>query len=498
MQRIRLCSQLRFQLLGSFVVVLLGNMLYANYAMHRTLTERLPNVEMRALTGRAQRLRNDLEQAYAQHQQLSVQLLENAPQVSLRLYAADGTVLESNSSFTAEPQMVVQALTERTAPVTVVAVGDQRHAYYVLPLHHAGTVIGALEVADELPPLDQLQASIQQELVITAGVSLCSILAFGIYLGMRFNQALRSIKRQTEAIVRGEFEQRLTVRSNDEIGQISRYLNQMAEDLQQLAQTRNEFLSKVSHELRTPLTIAKGFSSMLRTGPLLPQQDRTVSIIDTQIDDLTRLVNDLLDLSRRQHCTLALQTTEIDCAALLTEVVEHQREVLRGQKITLTTRYCAEDVRVQGDRQRLNQILSNLIGNASRYSQRYIQLEIDADDEQVIMRVGDDGPGIAPEDLCRIFEPFFQSRHGGRRGQAGLGLTVARELALAIFGTLEVESTPGAGATFVVRLPRYHARPAEMRRKWRTLRPTLCSTRAPSQPQGKQQALEAFLVERSR
>lgn len=464
MQRIPFRAQLPVRLLASFVVVLLGNVLYANYAIHRALTQELPNVELLSLTNRGARLQVEIERSYARHDRLSIRLLERAPQVPLRLYDARGQVIEESSPFAPRPAIVRQVLASQPARATILTEGSQRYGYQVLPLYDGGTIVGALEVADELPPSDRIQASIQRELALITGVSICSLVGFGVYLGVRFRQSLGAIKQQTEAIVRGDFDQRVPIHSRDEIGQIASYLNQMAEDLGHLSKTRNEFFSKVSHELRTPLTIAKGFSSLLMAGPLLPQQERTVGIIDGQIDDLTRLVNDLLDLSRRQHSNLDLQTQEIDCATLIAEVVEQQRAALHGTPVRLDARYGVEHAHIKGDRQRLHQILGNLIGNARRYSRSRITLELDANDSDVIMRVRDDGPGIAAADLPRIFEPFFQSRHG-RRGQAGLGLTVVRELTLAHGGTVDVESVPDEGTTFVLRFPRSDARVAS-RRGW--------------------------------
>lgn len=476
MRRVRWWSQLRFQLLASFALVLTGNLLYTDYAVNRTLSKELPQVELQTLSLRASRLRAELEDAYSRYGMLSTRRLDQPPQLAFRVFGRDGALIEGTSVLPSQPAIVERALSEEKTAALIVANDTQtpRYGYHVLPLRHNGITIGVLEVTEELPPIDRFQESIQQDLLTIALVSMCSILACGMYLGTRLTQALREIKRQTEAIVQGDFDRRIAIHSNDEIARISGYLNQMAEDLQRLAQTRNEFFSKVSHELRTPLTIAKGFSSMLRRGKLLPEQERTVSVIDDQIDDLTRLVNDLLDLSRRQHSHLDLRTQEIDCHKLVAEIVEQQYQVLRDSNVTIEAVCLVDRVLIKGDRQRLHQILGNLIGNASRYCRGKIWLELDANDQAVSLRVRDNGIGIAPEDQSRIFEPFFQSRHGPR-GKAGLGLTVARELVQAHGGTIEVESTPGTGTTFAIRLPRI----SEASPKQRKSRPRFRSPLAP-------------------
>lgn len=448
------CTQLRFRLLASFAFILWGTILYTNYTVHRVLHDELPRFELQTLAAKARDLKVELERSYAATGRLSSALLRQPTPLSLRLYGPHGEILESTGSLSAQPAVVRQAFESRAATPTLLF--DERrqpYGYQVLPLRSGTTVVGALEVAEELPPLDRFQDTVRYEFAFAGIISCLSVLAVGMYLGGHLKWALGEIKQQTEAIVRGDFERRIPVRSNDEIGQIGSYLNQMAEDLHRLAQTRNEFFSKVSHELRTPLTIAKGFTSMLSRKPLAPEQERTVRIIEGQIDDLTRLVNDLLDLSRRQGSNLELQLEELDCGAVLAEALEQQRQAVRGQKIALEMEWKARHVPIRGDRQRLHQIIGNLVGNAVRYSRSRIVLELDADERDAIVRVRDDGPGIAPDDLPRIFEPFFQTR-SGPRGRMGLGLTVVRELVLGHGGTIDVDSTLAQGTSFTIRLPR--------------------------------------------
>lgn len=445
---------LSIRLLASFAFILWGTILFTNTTTHRILTNELPRFELQTMTSNASILAQDLEAVYAQSGQLSVKLLDMPPRLSLRLYAAGGQVLESSTPWPARPDAVRQALANQPSVATIVAASqDRRYGYQVLPLRHEGKTIGALEVTDELPPIGRFLLSIKYDLGISAVIAVGSILAVGMYLVGYFKRNLHEIKKQTEAIVSGDFDRRIAVRSNDEMGQIANCLNRMAEDLQRLAETRNEFLSKVSHELRTPLTVAKGFSSLVRRHEFPPRIERNVAIIDSQLDDLTRLVNDLLDLSRRQHGNMDLRTEDLDCGTLVAEVIEQQRQVLRGQKVVLEAHFRVKQVPIKGDRQRLHQVLGNLIGNASRHCRGRTWLELDADKQQAIIRVCDNGIGIAPEDQARIFEPFFQARKGPRGG-AGLGLTVARELVLGHGGTISISSIPDVGTTFTIALPR--------------------------------------------
>lgn len=470
MQRFPWWVQLRFRVLIGFTCILIGAIIHTNNTTHRILTEDLPKVELEAMAERAASLRTTMERQYTETGAVALEMPEDQPlRFPLRIYDSEGRMLDSTGDLPSQPEAITQALQDTPMPPMMVQVEDRRYSYQTLPLHANGQVVGVLEVAEDLPPLDRFQAKAQEELGTAGLLSLITVVAVGMYLGGYLNTALTQIKQQTEAIVSGNFDRRIPVRSNDEIGRIGLYLNQMAEDLQRLAQTRNEFLSKVSHELRTPLTIAKGFSATLRQGPMLPEQERTIEIIDSQIDDLTRLVNDLLDLTRRQNGCMELRTHDIECGALVAEVIEHQRQLVRGQKVVLEACYVVHNVSIRGDRQRLHQVLGNLIGNASRYAKKRISVELDADETSAILRVRDDGPGIAPEDQMRIFEPFFQSRNGPR-GRVGLGLTVAKELVMAHGGTIAVDSTPGSGTIFIIRLPRTDVQSDEWRKAWNLFR----------------------------
>lgn len=452
-------TQLRFRMLAGCAVVIVLNMLYVEYAVNRTLNTELPQVELQSLTASGAKLQAELQQVYAEKQLLSARLLARPPERPLRLYNAAGVILESSSPLPPEhaAPFVQQALANGVSTPAITGSGSDRIGLHVLPIRYRDTIVGAVEVAESLPPIDRFRQRIQQEFAATATVTISSLLAFCVYLGARTNHALRAIKRQTKAIVHGDFEQRIPVRCDDEIGQVARCINEMAEDLERLSQTRAEFLSKVSHELRTPLTIAKGFTSMLSQGELLPQQERTVQVIDGQIDDLTRLVNDLLELSRRQNSAVALAMQPINCAQFLAEVAEQHGALVRDRRLKLRVAGSDKNVQINADRQRLLQVIGNLIGNASRYARSEIFVQFRASGDHALISVQDDGPGIAPEDQARLFEPFFQAKHG-KVGRAGLGLTVARELVQAHGGTIAVSSTVGVGTIFTIRLPRFAAR----------------------------------------
>lgn len=221
--------------------------------------------------------------------------------------------------------------------------------------------------------------------------------------------------------------------------------------------SRNQFLSKVAHELRTPLTIAKGWMWMLRDSMLTAEQARVVEVVNEQIDDLTRIVDDLLDLTRFEIATMNLRLELVDLVLLVQQVVEHQRELVTPQGVTIYVQHTAPETWAYVDRGRIAQVLNNLINNAYRYvshtGEGQIDLAVTPYEQTVQLAVRDNGCGIEAEHLPHIFEPFYQAEGRGS-GKSGLGLTVVHDLVVAHGGSLSVESTRGHGTTFKINLPR--------------------------------------------
>ncbi|HEU4323502.1 MAG TPA: HAMP domain-containing sensor histidine kinase [Roseiflexaceae bacterium] len=270
--------------------------------------------------------------------------------------------------------------------------------------------------------------------------------------------ALASVQ-QVESLARNRSEVLLhgAQLSRSELARAASELAQLAGYLTDVSVSRSQFMGKVAHELRTPLTIAKGWASLLHDHPIHPEQHRIISVIEQQIDDLTRLVNDLLDLSRRETDSLSLHLERINLVALAHHIAEHQRELTTMQGISVQVRCAVEEAYAVVDRGRIAQVLNNLIGNACRYVPHFsdgrIELGVGQTDTAVQLSVHDNGIGIAPEHLPQIFEPFYQIG-GRRRGKSGLGLTIAKELVEAHGGVLRVESEPGRGTTFHIWLRR--------------------------------------------
>jgi two-component system phosphate regulon sensor histidine kinase PhoR len=226
---------------------------------------------------------------------------------------------------------------------------------------------------------------------------------------------------------------------------------------------RRDFLSNVSHELRTPLASIRALAETLEAGDVDPgaETEEFIRRIRQQVDRMTTLVNELLDLSRIVSGAVSVVPEPIDLAALVAESASLMRQRAESEGVTIVAPQ-DHGLCVDGDRASLLRVVNNLLDNAIKYSPRgsTIAVEVRDEGELVAVAVRDDGPGIPQPELGRVFERFYKgdaSRTQTAAGGVGLGLAIVKHVVRLHGGTVEVVSEPGDGATFTVRLPRHFA-----------------------------------------
>jgi signal transduction histidine kinase len=240
----------------------------------------------------------------------------------------------------------------------------------------------------------------------------------------------------------------------------TRELRSANESLRQLDRMKDDFVSTVSHELRTPLTSIRSFAEILHDTPDLEEAERRefLEIIISESERLTRLINDMLDLAKIEAGQMTWHMGEVDLASVINAAVAATGQLFRDKGIELSL-VIAEDVPpITGDADRLTQVVINLLSNAVKFTpggSGRVRVTLARSGERWIVRVSDNGSGIAPEDQQAVFERF---RQGGDAMTAkpegtGLGLPICRMIVGHHGGTIEVDSAPGSGATFTVALP---------------------------------------------
>jgi PAS domain S-box-containing protein len=257
-----------------------------------------------------------------------------------------------------------------------------------------------------------------------------------------------------------------------ELAHQNELLRRQALALEQASAAKSQFLANVSHEFRTPLNAILGYSLMLMGGfygPLTEEQARTVQRIDANSKHLATLINDVLDIERIEAGRMPLQISQFPVQDVVREVMEELQGVITQSSATVTVTVASDLPRLRSDRQKLKQILVNLLSNALKYTKEgtvEIIAAYEAAAARIALSVRDSGVGIAPEDHTRIFEPFQQAKRVITRpqGGTGLGLAISRRLAQMLGGDIAVQSALGVGSTFTVDLPvRVRARTAAFR-----------------------------------
>ncbi len=225
---------------------------------------------------------------------------------------------------------------------------------------------------------------------------------------------------------------------------------------------RRDFIATASHELKTPLFSLSGFMELIDEGELDPETEKEfLSLMRQQVDRLTDLSLSLLDLSQVDSGAVRLEAADIDMTAVVRAVIAEFRAGAESRDVGIKVEAPAA-LPAACDERRLSQVLRALLDNAVKFSPQGGMVDVglaaesgtDAADDDVVITVADQGPGISPDELDRVFERFFRGNGGAHKSGTGLGLSIARDMVELMGGTLTVRSTRGAGATFTVRMPR--------------------------------------------
>jgi two-component system OmpR family sensor kinase len=405
-----------------------------------------------------------------QAQRVSAALTEASAQTATELMVVDGagTVIADSSptsavgsSYASRPE-IAKALAGTYGAATRHSPNGRVQLYIAAPVIVGGRIVGATYATSTTFSIVTLLSDYRRELGVVILVFIVASWALTELLTRWLTRPLRRLQTGAQVLA-SDHSVRVRPEGPREVRAIADAFNQLAEEIETSSvelheeeRRKSRFVSDVSHELRTPLTAIRGAAETLLEGDV-PEEDaqRFLRRIVSEADRLARLANDLLNLQRIEGATGELPLSRVSLRQVAKLAVESLEPLAddRGVKVVVQGDASA----VLGDRDRLQQVVANLVDNASRMTPAggTVTVALASDGDRALLSVLDEGPGIPEADRPRLFDRFYRAQLSRDRstGGAGLGLAIVKAIVTAHAGELEVANRPEGGARFTVRLP---------------------------------------------
>jgi len=305
----------------------------------------------------------------------------------------------------------------------------------------------------------------RHRILVVTGVALCLGIFGAFVLAQLMGRPIKKLTEGAKAIGQGNLEQKILVKSRDELGDLAGEFNRMAKKLKELDQMKDDFVSSVSHELRSPLTSIKGYVDFIlrgKAGPLNNKLIEYLTIVKNNTSRLGMFINDILDLAKIEAKRFELGKEALELPSLIEEMVTFFRPQAEESKIQLEAVVPTNLSLVSADPDKIRQVFTNLLSNAFKFTPEGGKVIIEAKNsglgDFVEIAVKDTGVGIAQEDLQKIFDKFQQIKPSGGKVKkvkgTGLGLAIVKGIVEAHGGRIWVESELDKGSNFIFTLPK--------------------------------------------
>ena len=417
------------------------------------------NTKISSVTGVLSRYAQDADINFSSEMRSTIENFSDKDKMELMAINSRGRVALTSSGFTPA---------EGAAMPDYEAVMDGGDGYWVgkqggetimavsVDISDMNTEYNAIRV---VASLEQIQSTVNSYVwgvsALCAGVLLLLVVT-GLYFIRSIVRPIKQINATTKKYAKGDFSVRIQENSSDEIGDLCVSINQMADELSNTENMKNEFISSVSHELRTPLTAIKGWAETMCMEADPDTVQRGVHVIVNETERLSEMVEELLDFSRLQN-GIKLNCEVLDFVAEATDAALFVEARIRQEGLHLVYDEPPEPYPVWADPARLRQVFVNVFDNAIKYSPPVgtIFFTLTRTATTVTASIRDQGRGIAPDDLQNVKMKFFKAKNAVRG--SGIGLAVVDEITKALGGTADITSTLGQGTTVTITLPIYHA-----------------------------------------
>jgi signal transduction histidine kinase len=372
---------------------------------------------------------------------------------------ARGTTLQDIPELS-DPASVVEKSHER---ILTYRDENKKYWFYQISQIDENNFLLTLSERPEIAITVLFQDELLRPLFRAGMIALVLSFIIGWVIARWITQPLEKISTAAGQIADGNYVT-VPIEGPSEVRQLASTMNEMVVKVEDSMRSQQDFVANVSHEFKTPLTSIQGFAQALSDDAINTKKGKikAADIILSETRRLNHMVNDLLLLARLDAGTMGIDKTKMDLNQLINNTLERFQFQIRDKQLSIINE-TADKLEIWMDGEKISQVLNNLIDNAIKFSPEGSKFGISSyqEGEWAFIKIRDSGPGISLNDQKRIFERFFQvdeSRTGGPGRGVGLGLAIARQIIQAHGGDIEVESQPGVGSTFMVKLPLTHDR----------------------------------------
>ena len=394
--------------------------------------------------------------------QMDILAYENS--MSIELLDMNGNIVyETNSSGTVgkmhgmmnslRAQIYEKALTGQESATTMTHPRFGNEFMLIgIPVYINQELTGGLLLSFPLAPVEDTAAILQRQLFYISLILLVAASLLSFLLARTFTRPIVDIEKAAAQMADGDFSARINVKQQDEIGQLAKTINYLGQQLSQIDEMRKDLIANVSHELRTPLSLIRGYAETLRdvTGNDADKREKQLGVIIEEAERLSRMVDDILNLSRLQSGHFELNKSVFSISKLAGNVAKRYDLLSKQRDVSIIMEMSDEQL-VEADAARIEQVLYNLINNAFNNTNAGGTITIrDIDNgDRVRIEVADSGSGIPEEEINRIWDRYYKAdKSTGKTVGSGLGLAIVKAILEAHGAAYGVESKKGAGTTF--------------------------------------------------
>ena len=414
------------------------------------------NTKLTSVTGVLSRYSQDADINFSSEMRSTIENFSDKDKMELMAISSRGRVALTSSGFTPEEGAAMpdyESAMDGGDGYWVGKQGGETIMALSVDISDMNTEYNAIRV---VASLDQIQETVNAYIfgvsAVCAGVLLLLVVT-GLYFIRSIVRPIKQINATTKQYAKGDFSVRISENSSDEIGDLCVSINQMADELSNTENMKNEFISSVSHELRTPLNAIIGFSELLMDDPAPTEKQEYMRIIRSNGEVLMQQLSDILDLSKIEAGTLGYEYTDVELNAVMEELeggFRMRQPENSPVRITFHRKYPVRYIRT--DRKRLIQVIANFLSNAVKFtSEDSVDFGFEIRGGELYVYVADTGAGIPEEHRGQLFQRFVKA--GSFRQGIGIGLTISKSIVETMGGRIGVESRPGKGSTFWFTLP---------------------------------------------